>query len=116
MSLSFRRTLTVTASTSRTVLSGTGQSSGPTVILSNIAVSEPTPVTADIRGRLVLDTPHEVLMTFCDDALDVQNGDTLTLSDSVNVVNKDYQVRAVERWPWTNGTTFKALIIEDLKV
>lgn len=104
-----------TASTSRTVLSSTGQSSGPTTVLSNIAISELMPVTAEIRGRLVLDTPYEVLMTFCDDDQDVQPGDTLTPSDSTNVTNKSYPVRAVERWPWRNGANFKAIIVEDIK-
>lgn len=116
MSASFRRMLTVDASTTRLVLDSNGKSSGPTTVLSNIAVSEPMPVTAEIRGRLVLDTPHEVLMIFCDDSMDVQSGDKITLSDSVNVTNdKAYPVRAVERWPWTTGTTYKMLVVENLK-
>lgn len=114
MSASFRRQLTVTASTKRKTISSTGQGTDVDV-LTDILISEPSPVSGEIRNRPVLDTPNEVLMSFCDDGMDIQTGDRITLSDSINVTNKTYPVKFVERWVWTTGTTFKALFLEDLK-
>jgi hypothetical protein len=54
--------------------------------------------------RQQLRTPFTLLETYCEDSLDIQEGDDLVVS------GQDYPVRLVHKWPG-----FLALVIEDLK-
>lgn len=57
----FKRMATVTAGTKRT------KKNEPTTNLSNLKCTPLDPVDPELRKRLVLDTPHELLQTFVSD-------------------------------------------------
>lgn len=57
----FRRMATLTVSTMRT------KKGEPTALLSSLRCTPLDPVDSEIRRRLALDTPHELLQTFITD-------------------------------------------------
>lgn len=110
------RWLTLICDTKRLTVSGTGQSSALATNLTGVSTSEFMPVSAEIRTRLMLDTPNELMQVFCGDAVDLKVGDYIRPLNSQIVPSAvDYPVRAVERWPWATGQTFKMAVVEDLK-
>lgn len=63
-----RRLLTVTASTKRQPAINAGKRGAPATLLTGVRCTalDPIPVTPEIRERLDLKTPHELLETFVD--------------------------------------------------
>jgi hypothetical protein len=61
-STSFRRMATVTAGTKRT------KKGEPATVLSNLKCTPLDPVDPELRRRLALETPHELLQTFIADS------------------------------------------------
>lgn len=107
MSSSFQRMASVTASTKRATLTG-GKRSSPTSHLNNLKIFPLDPVDPELRQRLALDTPHELLQTFVEGAPDIVEGDVLTVD------GEDYPIRSVGDWKFGNDT-FRALVVEQLK-
>lgn len=65
VSLAFQRLANVTASTKRPpALSATGTRGAPTVHLVGIQITPLDPIDAELRARLKLNTPHELLECF----------------------------------------------------
>lgn len=111
MSLAFLRQLTVTASTKRNPAIASGKRSGTTTTqIASLKVSPLDPVSAELRNRLDIDTPHELLQCFTKGSHAILEGDILV------VAGLEYPIKAVADWP--DGTlpeAFKQLILEDLK-
>lgn len=106
----FRRFATVTASTKRAPAISGGKRGTPVTEIASLRCTPLDPVDAELRQRLSLETPHELMQTFVDGALDVVEGDILTVG------GVDYPIRAVENWTWRHqGSDFRRLILEDLK-
>jgi hypothetical protein len=101
------RFLTVTASTKRQPTISSGKRGAPTTQVASLKCTPLDPVDPELRQRLALDTPHEVLQTFTQET-DIAEGDLLT------VAGVDYPIRSCAEWAW-RGTTFRHLVIEDLK-
>jgi len=111
MSRSFDRLLTETAETQRaTVDTSTGKRSTPTTNLLSVCCTRIYPADQEVRQRVQLQTPHELHQVFCDDAVDVVEGDLWVQS------SKTYTVRSVGDWPW-RGTSddYKTIVLEELK-
>ncbi len=107
---SFGVLATVTASTKRQAAPTSGKTAAPVTNLASLMCTPLDPVDAELKKRLGLDTPGELLQTFVDGGLDIRQGDYLT------VCSTDYPVRACEDWTWpVNGLAFRRLILEDLK-
>ena len=110
MSSSFDRLATVTATTKRASAPVQGKTSAPVVYLAKVKCLPLDPVNAELRKRLGLDTPHELLQTRVDGGLDIREGDTLT------VAGVDYPIRACEDWTWPPTVkAFRRLVVEELK-
>ena len=109
MSNGFSKLATVTASTKRAAFdSGEGKKTAPAANVASLSCTPLDPVDPELRERLALDTPHELLQTFVDAGIDIEEGDIFTVS------SVDYPVRSVADWTW--GTSdFKHLVLEDLK-
>jgi hypothetical protein len=60
------RLATVTASTKRAPAIASGKRGTPAENVTGISCTPLDPVDPDLRQRLVLDTPHELLQTFAD--------------------------------------------------
>jgi hypothetical protein len=66
-SIAFKRMARVTASTKRSpALSGTGTRGAPVAHLSAVKCTPLDPVDPELRSRLKLNTPHELLETYLD--------------------------------------------------
>lgn len=66
-SIGFLRMANVTASTKRPpTLSATGTRAAPVTYLIGIRCTPLDPIDAELRGRLMLNTPHEILETYVD--------------------------------------------------
>lgn len=101
------RFLTVTASTKRQPAISSGKRGAPVTQVASLRCTPLDPVDPELRQRLALDTPHELLQTFTQET-DIVQGDLLT------VAGVDYPVRSCAEWTW-RGTTFRHLVVEDLK-
>jgi hypothetical protein len=104
---SFARLARVTASTKRATMTS-GKRGAPTTNIASLMCTPLDPVDPEVRQRLVLDTPGEILQTFVDNDIDIVQGDTLVVG------SKEYPVKAVADWVWRH-TTYRQLIVEDLK-
>lgn len=107
MASSLARLATVSASTKRATFSS-GRRSAPTEQISSLDVTPLDPVSAELAQRLGLDTPHEVLQTFCEGDLDLQEGDILVVG------TEEYPIRALEEWTYGDTTSYR-LVVEELK-
>jgi hypothetical protein len=109
-SKSFARAANVTASTKRPPTISSGKRGVPATNLSSLSCFPLDPVDPELKQRLSLDSPHELLQTFVDPDLDIVEGDILTVS------SVDYPVRAVGDWSATASMpAYKWLVVEDLK-
>ena len=86
-----------------------GKRGTPTVFLTDVRCTPLDPVDPEIRFRLAIETPHEILETFVMSDVDVREGDILIDASSV-----EYPVKSVGEWKWKN-TMFLHLYVEDLK-
>lgn len=109
-SKSFARAANVTASTKRPPSISGGKRGAPATNISSLSCTPLDPINPELRQRLALETPHELLQTFVDTALDIKEGDILVVSDT------EYPIRAVGDWAAAASMpAYKWLVIEDLK-
>ncbi len=109
-SKSFARAANVTASTKRPPTIASGKRGAPTTNIASLSCTPLDPIDPELRQRLALETPHELLQTFVDTALDIEEGDVLTVS------SVDYPIRAVGDWASTASMpAYKWLVVEQLK-
>lgn len=104
---SFSRMATVSCSTERATLSD-GKRGKPVSYLAALHCTPLDPVDPELRERLKLNTPHELLQTFIEGDPDIKEGDYLILGSI------KYPIRSVADWVWRSDT-FRHLILEDLK-
>ena len=104
---SFADVATVTASTKRAVMTS-GIQAEPTENLTSLKCTPLDPVDAELRHSLELETPHELLQTFVDGALDILEGDVLVVGSN------EYPIRSCAGWTW-DGSEYLHLVLEDLK-
>ena len=108
MSASFDKLATTTASTKRSSVSGAGVRTGFATNLSSLSCTPLAPASADIVKALDLETPYTVMQTFVDDGLDIIAGDLFVVGSD------EYEVRAVEKWPWSpSGSTRLRVILQE---
>lgn len=101
---------TVTASTKRPPAISSGIRGAATTNLSSLSCLPLDPVDAELRARVAIDTPHELLQTFVQDGLDIAEGDILVVDST------EYPIRAVEDWYWgPDEENYLRLIVEELK-
>jgi hypothetical protein len=105
--MSMTRMLTVTASTKRAPALSAGKRGTPVLQVGALTCTPLDPVDPELRQRLALNTPHELLQTFTAET-EIQEGDLLVVG------SKEFPIRSVAEWEW-RGTTFARLILEDLK-
>jgi len=69
------------------------------------------PVVEQVAAALQINTPFEVMETYVDDDIDVEEGDYATID------GLEYEVFAVGDWPWVSQQTiaFKHLILRQVK-
>ena len=107
---SFAKLATVTASTKRPPTISGGKRGSPVTNVSSLSCWPLDPVDPELRQRLGLDTPHELLQTFVDNGVDIVEGDLLVVGST------EYPVRAVGDWYWSPlEANYLHLILEDLK-
>jgi hypothetical protein len=102
------RFLTVTASTKRAPAISGGKRGTPTTKISSLLCTPLDPVDPELRQRLALNTPHELLQTFVKGALDILEGDILVVGAN------EYPIRSCAEWTW-ESSRFLRLVLEDLK-
>jgi len=102
------RFLTVTASTKRSPALAGGKRGAPVTRLVSLRCTPLDPVDPELRQRVALNTPHELLQTFVDGALDILEGDILVVGAA------EYPIRSCGEWEWC-GSRFLHLVLEDLK-
>ena len=109
-SKSFARAANVTASTKRPPAISSGKRGTPATNIASLSCTPLDPIDAELRQRLALDTPHELLQTFVDTALDINEGDILVVGSA------EYPIRAVGDWATTASMpAYKWLVVEELK-
>jgi hypothetical protein len=104
------RLATLTVSFKRPPVTVGGKRGTPTTFLTGIRCTPLDPVDPEVRFRLAVETPHEILQTFVVQDADIKEGDVLVTSNGV-----EYPVKSVGDWTWTDDTKFLHLYIEDLK-
>lgn len=104
----FGRGATVTASTKRSPAASGGKRGTPTTFIASLRCAPLDPVDPETRQRLAINTPHELLQTFVDAGLDIQEGDILVVD------SEEYPIPSAAQWSW-RGSEFVHLIIEELK-
>lgn len=104
----FEHFLTITASTKRSPAISGGKRGAAVTQLASLTTTPLWPVDPEVRQRLALNSPHEVLETYTL-ATDVREGDILVVGAS------EYPIRACAEWPGLTSMTFQHLIVEDLK-
>lgn len=110
MSASFQKLATVTCGTKRATVGATGKRGTPTTNLSGLKCLPLDPLDPEIRIRLELDTPHELLQTMIEGGPDIKEGDVLTVGSS------EYDIRSVADWTWRpSATDTLLLVLEELK-
>lgn len=104
---SFGDLATVTASTKRATMSS-GIRGEASTNLSTLKCTPLDPVDAELRHSLEIDTAHELLQTFVDGDLDIEEGDVLVVG------SVEYPIRSCAEWKW-DGSQYLHLVLEDLK-
>lgn len=103
---SFARMATVTASTKRVGAIVDGLEPVPTTHIASLSCLPLDPVTPDIAQGIEGLSFHEILQTYVDGGLDIQEGDLLVVD------NAEYPIRSVADWTW-RGSDFRTLFLED---
>jgi len=107
---SFARLASVTASTKRPPAISSGKRGAPAENVASLKCTPLDVVDQELRQRLALDTPHELLQCFVDNGVDIVEGDLLVVGST------EYPVRAVGDWYWGPlSANYRHLILEDLK-
>lgn len=105
---SFSRMATETASTKRPPAVSGNKRGAATTNIKTLACTPLDPVQPDLKQRMGLNSPHELLQTFVTGDPDIVEGDVLVYG------GKDYPIKAVGDWVW-RSTTYVHLIVEDIK-
>lgn len=106
---SFSRLATTTATTKRSVKTGT-KFGDPVAHLSEIACLPVMPVDIEVAATLNVEAPFELMETYVDTAYDIVDGDLMTI-DGI-----EYRVSAVGDWPFAyTSTAFKAIVLQEVK-
>lgn len=101
---------TVAASTKRPPAKSSGKRGDPPTNLSALSCTPLDPVDAELRARIGLRGAMELLQTFVEGGLDIQEGDILVVGST------EYPIRSVGEWNWpADGTDYLHLVVEDLK-
>jgi len=101
---------TVTASTKRPPAIVDGKRGAAVTHVASLACTPLDPVDAEIRERVGLQTPHELLQTHIQGGVDIREGDVLVVG------SVEYPIRAVEEWTWPGDQTdYLTLYLEELK-
>lgn len=107
---SFARMATVTASTKRSPAVSGGKRGAPATNIASLSCTPLDPVDPDLRQRLALETPHELLQTFVAGGLDIREGDVLVVG------SQEYPIKACGDWWYRpEEADYVRLIVEDLK-
>lgn len=85
-----------------------GKRGVPTTYLTGVKATPLDPVDPELRKRLALETPHELLQTFLLGSQDVLPGDIL-VSGTV-----EYPIRSSAEWS-DHGEVLRHLVVEDLR-
>lgn len=110
VSASFTYMATVTAYTKRPPAMQDGVRGEPEIHATNLRCTPLDPIDPELRERLQLSTPHELLQTFIAGDADVREGDILVVG------GREYPVRAVGDWWWRpEDADYRWLVLEDLK-
>lgn len=100
----------VTCGTKRSPASVSGVRGDPATNLTGLKCLPLDPVSAELRVRLELDTPYELLQTMIEGGPDIKENDTLTVGSD------EYVIRSVADWTWEpEETDTLLLILEELK-
>lgn len=105
--MSMTRFLTVTASTKRAPAIAGGKRGVAVTQVASLKCTPLDPVDPELRQRLALSTPHELLQVFTS-ATDIREGDVLVVG------SEEYPIRSCAEWVW-RGTVYRHLVVEDLK-
>jgi len=108
MSTAFLCFATLTISTKRSPAVTGGKRGTPTTFLTGVKAMPLDPVSPELRQRLALNTPHELLQTYVLGTQDIREGDFVVSG------TQEYPVRSVAEWPSSDGV-LRHLILEDLK-
>jgi hypothetical protein len=109
-SSSFSRLAVVTASTKRSPTISGGKRGDPVTNVASLTCTPLDPVDAEVRQRLMLDSPNIILETFVQASVDIQVGDTLVVGST------EYPIKALEDWYWPpDQTTYRHVFVEKLK-
>ena len=109
MSFAFDRMANVVASTKRSPALSLGKRGSPTVYLASLSVTPIDPLDPNLRNRLALESPHELLQSFVGGNPDIKEGDVLVVGSS------EYPIKAVADWAWEGDDVFLVLVLEGLK-
>ena len=107
-SLSFLDMATVTASIKRSPAPVSGNRGAPAEVIASIVCTPLDPIDGELRIRLALDTPYELLQTFFETTETIIEGDILVVDTN------EYPIRSVEDWPRGSVVTYHC-VLEDLK-
>lgn len=99
MTASFARMATATASTKRNPAAVGGKRGAPVAHLASLDILPLMPVSAQIADYYRLNSPRESYVTYTAGAVDVLEGDVMT------VAAVDYRVEAASPWPGDNAYT-----------
>ena len=101
----------VSASTKRSPSIASGKRGSPTTKLASVSCTPLDPVTEEVRRRVGLDTPHELLMCYAVGSVDIKEGDILVVGSS------EYPIKAVGEWSASpqGSDGFIELVVEELK-
>jgi hypothetical protein len=101
----------VTASTKRSPVVSGGKRGTPTTQESSFSCTPLDPIDAEVRQRLMLDSPNIILETFVENAdgsLDIVVGDILVVGST------EYPIKVCEDWYWRTEI-YRHLFVEKLK-
>ena len=105
----FPNTTAITATITRNPDVSGGKRGTPETVVADLSFEPLESVDPELRQRLALDTPHELLQTFIEGDYDIQTGDFFTTGSTT------YPIKAAYKWDWWNGNYNIHLILEDLK-
>lgn len=108
-SIAFTRLASVSASTKRLPAADVnGIIGSPSEQVASLVCTPLDPVDSELRQRLGIDSPHELLQTFTEET-GILEGDIFVVSGT------EYPVKSCAEWTDFRGDTYLHLILEHLK-
>lgn len=108
-SKSFLSMATVIASIKRSPAPVDGNRGARAEVIASIKCTPLDPVDAELRERLSLDTPYELLQTYFETDELIVEGDIVAIA----ATSREYPIRSLAEWE--RGLTTYRAILEDLK-